>query len=75
MGHHINKEGQFQSDKYPDLKPDKIVLSFHDKVAREALRVYCLLTEDTELKYDIRQRLLSLGMDVVKQEPEEEEYK
>lgn len=34
---HIDSEGRFQSDKYPDLGPDKIVLSFKDPLARAAL--------------------------------------
>jgi len=59
-GHHINKDGQFQSDKYPDLKPDKIALSFKDKHAKEALRLYAELTKDTELAKDILFRLDSM---------------
>ena len=39
MGHHLNEKGEFQSDKYPDLPPDRIVLSFHDPRARTALRM------------------------------------
>ena len=57
MGHHINKEGQFQSDKYPELRPDKIVLSFKDEAAREALRVYVKHAQDKELSQDIATRL------------------
>ena len=30
MGHHIDDKGRFQSDKYPELSPDKIILSFKD---------------------------------------------
>lgn len=57
MGHHINKDGKFQSDKYKNLKPDKIVLSFRDPYARVALCVFAKLTEDRELAEDILQRL------------------
>lgn len=60
MGHHINKKGEFQSDKYPDLKPDKIVLSFKDKYARTALYVYAMTTPDLELRQDILKRLLEI---------------
>ena len=57
MGHHINEAGQFQSDKYPDLAPDKIVLSFKDPIARSALRKYATMTLDFELGHDIIERL------------------
>jgi len=59
MGHHINKEGEFQSDKYPDLKPDKIVLSFKDRAARIALYKYAIIIvdKDRELAGDIMERL------------------
>ena len=30
MGHHIDDEGRFQSDKYPELGPDKVVISLRD---------------------------------------------
>ena len=61
MGHHINADGQFQSDKYPDLPPDKIVLSFKDPAARDALRTYVATVKifggDEELAEDITTRL------------------
>lgn len=57
MGHHINKNGQFQSDKYPDLAPDKIILSFKDPVAHLALKVYAENTKEKELSMDILERL------------------
>ncbi len=60
MGHHINDQGQFQSDKYPDLPPDKIVLSFKDPAARTALTAYALCATDRELAKDIDTRLRSL---------------
>ena len=53
MGHHINEKGNFQSDKYPELKENKIVLSFKDKEAQIALRVYAEITPDKELGDDI----------------------
>lgn len=57
MGHHINKNGQFQSDKYRELKPDKIVLSFKDIAARKALKEYVKYSDDKELAEDITKRL------------------
>ena len=60
MGHHINSEGQFQSDKYPDLPPDKIILSFKDPVAREALKLYAKNAQDKELAEDILARIQSI---------------
>ena len=60
MGHHINKAGQFQSDKYPDLPPDKITLSFDDPYARTVLERYAHLTLDRELAFDIMQRIATI---------------
>ena len=64
MGHHINKEGQFQSDKYPDLPPDKIILSFKDTNAKLALAFYVNSVlkygGDKELAEDIQTRLETL---------------
>ena len=62
MGHHINEEGRFQSDKYPDLDPDKIVLSFKDPNAHGALRnlAYHYDKTDPELADDIRLRLRTI---------------
>lgn len=53
MGHHINSKGEFQSDRNKDLKPNRIVLSFNDPVARKALRFYANNTLDRELAEDI----------------------
>lgn len=64
MGHHINPQGQFQSDKYPHLGPDKLVMSFKDPSARAVLYVYAELTEDAELAYDILERLDSIGSEI-----------
>jgi len=60
MGHHINEKGQFQSDKYTELAPDKIILSFKDEIARKALKVYAELTSDTELGQDIAERIKTI---------------
>lgn len=63
MGHHINAAGEFQSDKYPELKPDKIVVSFKHREAWPALEALADGYEflDKELAEDIRHRLRALG--------------
>ena len=62
MGHHIDSEGRFQSDKYPDLAPDKIVLSFKDPHARVVLGMYAVHCGDDapELAADIQERLRTI---------------
>ena len=62
MGHHINSEGQFHTDKYPDLAPDKIVLSFKDLDARYVLAYYAWVHKDhdPELCEDISKRLKTI---------------
>lgn len=65
MGQHIDSEGRFQSDKYPELGPDKIVVSFRHPEARTALYVLAVGYEstDAELSADILARLASIGGD------------
>ena len=60
MGHHLTDKGEFQSDKFPDLEPDKIVLSFKDPIARDALEFYASGCSDRELASDINERLKTL---------------
>ncbi len=62
MGHHIDSEGRFQSDRDRDLKPDRIVLSFNDPHAWSALAVYASYCreDDLELADDIEERLRSI---------------
>ena len=57
MGKHIDKEGRFRSDKFPDLDPDYVALSFKDAAARQALAVFCQHTKDQELADDILKRI------------------
>ena len=59
MGHHIDSQDRFQSDKNPGLPPDKIILSFHDPAAKKALAVFASMTDDKELANDILYRLRS----------------
>lgn len=60
---HIDTYGRFQSDKYPYLPPDKIVISFKDPLAIAAL--YALAKSyarrDEQLATDIRRRLHSIA--------------
>jgi len=65
MGHHINDKGEFQSDKYPDLAPDKMVISFKDPIGRQALQLYAQLCHDVdnELSGDIFKRLITIDKD------------
>ena len=65
MGHHIDAKGRFQSDKHPDLAPDKIVLSFKDVCARRALRGFALQTKDVELAANILTRLDSIVVEEI----------
>ena len=60
VGHHLDEEGRFQSDKYPDLAPDKIVLSLHDPAAFRALAVFIVATDDRELASDLATRMLAM---------------
>jgi len=53
MGHHIDENGYFQSDKHPELPHNKIALDFRDIHARPCLKMYASLTLDLELKEDI----------------------
>lgn len=53
MGHHINKNGFFQSDKHPELPEHKIMFDFRDKYAQACLVMYAYLSDDKELCDDI----------------------
>ena len=59
MGHHI-VNGRFQSDKYPYLKPDHVILSFKDPAARLGLKILANTTRDIEFGKDIKTRLKSI---------------
>ena len=62
MGHHIDDQGRFQSDKHPDLPPDKIIVSFKDRRAHKALVMLAddYRETDPELCDDILTRVRSL---------------
>jgi len=58
MGHHINKDGNFQSDKYPNMAPNTIkmrgpILDFNNPEHRERLKRFALKTKDKELGEEI----------------------
>jgi hypothetical protein len=63
MGHHIDKQGRFQSDKSPQLPPDKIALSFNDPQVRDALLLVAeaYSEKDPDLSADILKRLRTIG--------------
>lgn len=66
MGHHIDAEGRFQSDKYPELAPDKVVISLKDSRTWAGLRViavaYCTNSgaDAREFGSDLFQRVKDL---------------
>ena len=70
MGHHIDDEGRFQSDKYPELAPDKVVINLKDPRTWEGLRKiateYVCRTwssdDDREFGNDLFRRLKSLQL-------------
>ena len=64
MGHHIDGDGRFQSDRHPELPPDHITLDFSDPRAQLALSVLALDYRgyDRELSEDIEERLSTVDV-------------
>ena len=62
MGHHINKKGEFQSDKYPDLPADKIVIDITDERAWPGLLCISLgyYKLDPDFSEDLESRVIKL---------------
>lgn len=62
MGHHIDSEGRFQSDRHPELAPDKVVLSFQDERAHRALAALAedYMGTDKEFGLDVMVRLMDI---------------
>lgn len=62
MGHHIDSEGRFQSDKHPGLPPDRIRLNLANPRSERALRVLAedYAEADPELARDLVTRLDAL---------------
>jgi len=63
MGHHLTDDGQFKSDRHPDLPAGKIVLSFRDPHAQLGLWVTAIdyRAHDPELSADMVTALARLG--------------
>jgi hypothetical protein len=59
MGHHLTADGQFKSDRHPDLPAGKIVLSFRDPCAQRGLWVVAVdsMSNDPELAEDMLEAL------------------
>ena len=61
MATHIDKQGQFQSDKYPTCPPGKFPLSFKDVRAQPLIWMYSEITQDEELSRDLKKCLALEG--------------
>lgn len=63
MGAHIDKDGQFQSDKYPTCPPGKVPLSVKDRSAQDLLWEYAERHRqvDEEFSKDLETALRSAG--------------
>lgn len=63
MGLHINKDGKFQSDKYPTCPPGKVPLSVNDPMAQELLWIYALRRRavDADFSADLEAALRAAG--------------
>ncbi len=48
MGHHLNKQDEFKSDKYDWCPKGYFALSFKDPLARKAIRLYATLIDDDD---------------------------
>lgn len=62
MGHHIDDKGRFQSDKYPQTPPDKVVLSLTDPKVQPLLLLVATAYQDDDPEFaeDLRQRVIEL---------------
>lgn len=70
MGHHLNKNGYFQSDKHPELKEHQIILNFKDEYAQHALLLYASITPDKELSDDIKAAVGAVVIDGLSKKPD-----
>jgi hypothetical protein len=63
MGAHINKDGQFQSDKYPTCPAGKVPLSVKDPTAQDLLWEYAQRRRsvDAEFSDDLEACLKAAG--------------
>lgn len=62
MGHHINDKGEFQSDKHPDLPPDRLRVNITNPRSTRALLILAddYQGHDAEFADDLRNRVLAL---------------
>ncbi len=67
MRYHLNTLGQFQSDQYPEMRSDEIVLSFRDPAAMEALHAFADLTDDDALAVVTVKRLDAIAEELMRQ--------
>ena len=63
MGHHLNSDRRFQSDKHPKLKPDHIVLDLGDPAAKGPIRLFARNTKDRGVAEDLITRLDEMEAD------------
>ncbi len=65
MGAHINKDGLFQSDKYPTCPAGKVPLSVKDPTAQDLLWEYARRRRsvDAEFSSDLERCLLDAGFE------------
>ena len=62
---HINENGKFQSDKYPDTPEDAVLLKLKDPAARAVLRLYAELRrpKDEQFADDLLWRINQIERD------------
>ncbi len=65
MSKHINEHGRFQSDKYPALMPDKVVIDLTDPEAWAGMLMIAQAYKmrDSEFAADLEARLWQLRED------------
>lgn len=63
MGHHIDEEGRFKSDKHPELAPDKVIIDLTDPKVWEGMLIVARSYQDHDEEFadDLELRLLGLG--------------
>lgn len=61
-GQHIDEQGRFQSDKYPELAPDKVVINLKHPEAWPGLLLIAQAYADRYLEFgeDLKARVLQL---------------
>lgn len=53
MGHHLTDDGDFQSDKHPELPRNVFALHMDDPKARDLIREYARRTDEDGLRADL----------------------